>query len=171
MKKLSVFLLLTAIFSLHAEVIFFRSGKIMAAETSSTAPAMDRIDDKITFPELPQNRLYAVISVKLDSGRKISIFDYSLESSGKTYPCVAINFNGKKFNYTESEISGADKILQLLFIIEKLPQPAGSLKLKCNLPPLDGTYDLQVPFTGTGYQRLTSPTDIPAAGLIRKNSK
>jgi hypothetical protein len=171
MKKLSFLLLFAAALSLRADVLIFRSGRIVAAEISSTAPAGGDINDKYAFPDLPEQRLYAVVSVKLDAGRKISIFDYALESSGKTYPCVAINSDGTTFRHTQNSIPATDKIMQLLFIIDKRPlQKTELLKLKCNLPPY-GIYDLQVPFDNAGYQRLLLPAEIPAVGTFRKSSK
>lgn len=172
MKKLSILLLFAAVFSLRAEVLIFRSGRIVAAEISSTAPAGGDINDKYAFPELPAKRLYAVVSVILDAGRKISIFDYSLESAGKTYPCVAINNGGTFFKHTTDSIPATDKIIQLLFIIENRPlQKHESLKLKCNLLPPPDIYDLQVPFDNAGYQRLLLPAEIPAVGTFRDRSK
>ena len=171
MKKLLLFLLFAAVLSLRADVIYSRHGKIVAAEITSAIPYINGLDEKFAFPSLPERRLYAAVSIKLSAGRRISIFDYSLEAFGKTFPCVAIN-TGSYFESTDRTLPGTDRPIQLLFIIDKQQLNASeSLKFKCNLPPHNGTYDLLVDFSNLRNTQLTAPGSIPEAGLIGNSAK
>ena len=171
MKKILLLSLFAITASLSAGVIHFRSGQIIAAEISASSPKINQLDEKFAFPTLPKDRLYAVVSVKLDDARKISIFDYSLESFGATYPCIAINSSGS-FESSELTFSTPGKCIQLLFIIENQSMnKTESLKLKCNLPPTDGTYDLLIPFSYLGHRPFSSPGTIPANGLFESSAK
>lgn len=152
--------------SLHGAVLNFRSGTITAAEITATPVKISNLDPD-AFPALPDKRLFAVLSVKLHPGRKITIFDYSLESNGATYPCVAVN-TGRTFDSSEKTFSAA--AVQLLFIIEagNMP-PRGNMNIKCNLQPTDGTYDITVPFKNIGSKAPVRLKQIPENGLLEKN--
>ncbi len=151
--------------TVNGAVLNFRSGTIIAAEISAAEIKIRNLDP-VAFPALPEKRLCAVLSVKLAPGRKISIFDYSLESSGATYPCVAIN-TGRRFISSEKDFSPASA--QLLFILEERNMPAvETMNIKCNLPPTDGTYDIKVPFKYIRNQAPTRLDRIPASGLLEK---
>ena len=76
MKIRFTLIMLTAFAALmlSAETIKFRSGYVLAAELSTAKISVSGVlrDAPLT---IPQNPVYAVVSVKLDSGRSISIFD------------------------------------------------------------------------------------------------
>lgn len=169
MKKTLFFLTLLAAASIQAGTIRFRHGEIVAAEITAADVRIGNFD-RHAFPALPNNRMYAVLSVKLDANRKISIFDFMLEAFGATSPCVAIN-PGSGFRYTTDTISGRRQV-QLLFILEKRSlQNREILKLKCALSPHDGSYDVNVPFRDRGTAQPTTPDAIPAAGSFEDNGK
>ena len=173
MKKLSflaaVLLAVTAAAPVRAGVLRFRSGEILAAElTSSDVTVRDL--NPAAFPALPSQRLCAVLSIRLDYGRKISIFDYSLTVQGVACPCVAIN-DGSGFVSTERDFSDTG-VLQLLFILDaRTPPRSGPLTLKCNLPPTTGVYDRGVPFRGLGRSKPTPPDRIPASGAMEQTDR
>ena len=142
----------------------FRSGEIVAAELTRTAPYIRDLDP-LAFPALPKDRVYAVLSVRPDAGRPLSIFDYSLEDRDVVHPCVALN-TGSGFVSTDRNVSGAP-IVQLLFILDAGNARGDvSLTLKCNLPPANGIYDLKVPFRRMGFAAPTLPSRIPAEGMM-----
>ena len=162
-----IFLLLAA--SLNAGVIRFRSGKIIAAEITGANVKIDNFDPH-AFPAMPENRMYAVLSVKLDKGRAISIFDYSLEAFGTTCPCVAVN-SGSGFRYTVNTLDGISSA-QLLFVLDRRSiGKTESIKIKCNLPPTDGTYDLSVPFENRNYNAPSGLNELPASGVFGAQTK
>ncbi len=166
MKKLLIFSLILCcgfLCTLHGAVLNFRSGTVTAAEITDAAVNLRGLDTD-AFPALPEKRSYAVLSVKLAPGRKISIFDYSLETRGMTYPCVAIN-TGSSFQSSEKNFSG--NTVQLLFILEagKMSE-VEKMNIKCNLPPTDGTYDITVPFKYIGKKTPVRANAVPADGLL-----
>lgn len=166
MKKTFIAILTTFMalqLPLYGDILHFRSGEIVAAEISENAPDIRNLNTD-AFPTLPEKRIYAVLSIKLSPGRQISIFDYSLESRGVTYPCVAISTGG---NFVSSEKNFSGDILQLLFILESRRMPhREDMNIKCNLPPTDGTYDIIVPFKNIGHRSLVRASRIPEKGLL-----
>ena len=149
--------------SLQGAVLNSRSGTVTAAEITNAAVNISNLDTD-AFPALPAKRIYAVLSVKLFPGRKISIFDYSLETRGVTYPCVAIS-TGSSFQSSEKSFSG--NTVQLLFILEAANMSdVEKMNIKCNLPPTDGTYDITVPFKYIGRKTPVRANAVPADGLL-----
>jgi len=69
---LSIFFIIGFICSLHAAKLRFRSGNILAAELSSATPSINNFN-KDAFPNLPEQKVCAVITIQLDKSRKISI--------------------------------------------------------------------------------------------------
>ena len=150
----------------YGAVLDFRSGTITAAEITSAPIKIHNLDPD-AFPNLPEQKLFAILSIKLSPNRKITIFDYSLESRGSTYPCVAVNTD-RSFKSSEKDFAGDS--IQLLFIIEARNMPQWeNITLKCNLPPTDGTYDITVPFKYLGYKSPAGLQRIPEIGLLEKH--
>lgn len=171
--KLSLlFFILSAAVVLPAETVRFRSGVLLAAQlTKRTIPVAGAKAD--AFPPPPANKIYAIVSLKLDPVRKISIFDYSLEAYGRVFPCIAIN-QKNRFEYITHSIM-SDKPLQLLFILDAVQtglQKSEKLKLKSNFPPA-GVYDTDVVFQMLGSGAPAALTRVPAAGMFKSgaNSK
>ena len=139
----------------------FRSGEILGAELTSATVTIRELDPA-DFPALPGKRLYAALSFRPDPGRPVSIFDYSLEDRNVVYPCVALN-SGAGFIHTDRSVTGS-RVVQLLFVLDAQTPPAGPLRLKCNLPPANGIYDLFVPFRNLGGNYPTAPSALPENG-------
>ena len=166
---LLILILVSAMLTAEGAAWRFRSGEIVAAEVTRTAPAIRDLDPP-AFPALPKNRVYAVISVRPDAGRPLSIFDYSLEDRGVVFPCVALN-SGSGFVSTDRNVSGAP-LVQLVFILDAASvQDDAVLTLKCNLPPTNGIYDLKVPFRWVGFAEPTRPSRIPPEGMMGSPSR
>ena len=162
---LSTLFIIGSIGSLHAAKLRFRSGDILAAELSSRTVAVSNLN-KDAFPNLPEQKIYAVITVQLDKSRKISIFDYTLNAPGGDYPCVAFA-KSSKFEYGVEAVENSGKPLQLLFILDgrfsgKSQQE--KLLLKCNLPPTGQTYETEIIFKKVNV--CTPLRSIPASGRM-----
>jgi hypothetical protein len=102
----------------------FRSGYIMSTEITTKTIKVSNLQKVwgprvLSIPDLG----YAVVDVKLDSGRGISIYDYKLYQNGKGYKCIAITENDEPFDAENWEIktSKSSSIYRLLFAV---PMPA-----------------------------------------------
>ena len=162
---LSIFFIIGFICSLHAAKLRFRSGNILAAELSSATPSINNFN-KDAFPNLPEQKVCAVITIQLDKSRKISIFDYTLNAPGGDYPCVAFAKNSD-FEYGVEAVENSGKPIQLLFILDgrfsgKSPQE--KLLFKCNLPPAGKTYETEIIFKKVNS--CTPLYSIPASGRM-----
>ncbi len=172
MKIRFTLIMLTAFAALmlSAETIKFRSGYVLAAELSTAKISVSGVlrDAPLT---IPQNPVYAVVSIKLDSGRSISIFDYALDAFGNEVPCVAIR-TGKNFLFTTDTITSSN-VIQLLFItsmdiVGKLVKT--ELTLKSKLPP-NKIYSTVIPFTMIKNKAVKAPGAIPAQGAFELNGE
>ena len=169
--KSSLFILAAAVLAstiqLHAETIRFRAGNVLAAELTSRKINISRIPAELPLV-IPAKPMYAVVTVKLDRFRSISIFDYTLVASGTEFPCVAIN-SGSGFVHTDAPVS--EETVQLLFITDALTSGKAKLEthvLKCKLAPGKDIFDVKVHFSFIGSNATKSPATIPAEGIIEK---
>jgi len=137
-----------------AEALYFRSGMILRAETSQNKPyGFKRLADD----EAPENPLYAAITVKLDEGRKISIFDYSLRIGRRRYKCAAVRDNTSKTLTVVSD-GGKKRRCTLLFELDAAAvKKGGAAKLVCNAP---GGGETVIKFIARGDRRFTPDASI-----------
>ena len=167
--KLRYALILLSIFStvvLFAEPIKFRSGYVLAAELSTAKISVSGVHRDAPL-NIPSNPVYAVVSVKLDTGRAISIFDYTLDAFGHEIPCSAIRTD-KKFIFTPDTVTSKD-VIQLLFItstsyVGKLASEELTLKSKC--PPDKAMFSTAIPFTMLNSKAVSAISAVPAAGTF-----
>jgi hypothetical protein len=106
----------------------FHSGTVLCAEL---LPENQEIPVKVinVSPFEPASKVtsdaaYASVLVKLDSGRSISVYDYSLLNSRKTeFKCIGVREGENVFDANKWELAntGSDKLYTLLFKVE-LPQ-------------------------------------------------
>ena len=163
-------LLFAAIFfslTLSADTLRFRSGQVLGAELTTRKIAVANINPDAP-PVIPAQPVYAVVTVKPDDFRAISVFDYTLELVGQEFACVAIN-TGKRFEFTDAPIYNTG-IIQLLFIADgrsagKLP--VEYLVLKSKLPPHSKVYDCKIPFTNLGNQAAKAPSAFDLKGTFQ----
>lgn len=156
-----------AAFTLPAETIQFRSGKVLAAELSTAKITVSNVHPDLPL-KIPAEPIYAVVSVKLDDGRSISIFDYTLNAFGSEISCAAIR-TGKNFNFTIDPVS-SDGVIQLLFIADKTyvgKLADNVLTLKSKLPPANDIYSTEIPFSVIGNKAVMSIKAVPAAGSFK----
>ena len=157
-------------FNLCGETLRFRSGKVLHAELTAAKIKISKINPDAP-PAIPATPVYAVVSVKLDDLRAVSVFDYVLTSYGKEFPCVAIRTQNS-FDFADLPVSGS-KTIQLLFaadglLVGKLPQE--TLILKSKLPPAN-LHDCKIVFTNIGKNSPAAISAVSAEGSFKTAEK
>ena len=161
-------LLLIGATTLSAATIPFRGGEILAAELSTAAPKIEHLD-KFDFDFPFENKCYALVTVKLSTGRNLSTYDYSLELFGRSYPCVAVRTGDGGFDADRWEIReiAPGARMGMLFIIDGNAVGKGTtekIELKCNAP---GTYPaVMLPFSNLRTRAFTTAGRIPDSGAF-----
>ena len=167
--KYRLLILVTTLFAaslLKAEPIIFRSGKVLAAELSTSTIKVTKVNPMAPL-SIPETPIYAVVSIKLDAERSVSIFDYSLEVFGKEINCAAIRTR-RDFEFTTENISQSSP-LQLLFIADSKfvgKLASEKLTLKSRLTPANEVYAVEIPFTVIGKKTPMSLDNIPHEGTF-----
>jgi len=104
--------------------IFFRAGKIVGTELQKKELEILNISPYEKSAGSKDGAVYAVVSVLLDKGRSIGIYDYSLkDQKNQDFPCIAIRKGSSDFdasNWNISTTSSRD-IYSLLFKVN-LPE-------------------------------------------------
>ena len=181
-KICSVIILLltaTALFSEEADTekkkersLRFHSGTILSAELLPENPAIPVKIINIS-PFEPASRVtsdvaYASVVVKLDPGRSLSVYDYSLVNKAKTkFKCIGVREGEEPFDAQKWELAktSPDKMYTLLFKVE-LPHPDDKCEywlhfnLSKNIPE-----NILLPFIKIN-RPLTSTAKIPDGGTI-----
>lgn len=150
-----------------AEMQRFRSGELLCAELADSLPFI-RNRAAADFSDLPDKKIYAALTLTLDAGRKISIYDYSLKAFGVSYRCVALrngdnSVDGSRF---ESPTSGGKSRCTLYFVLNAREVGLGEtekIELVCNVPPASKQI---VIFANRGSRGFTSPGNIPDSGMM-----
>lgn len=159
---------LTLLPRLSAETLRFRSGEILCAELSKTMPfIMNRSEADLTG--LPEKLIYAALTVSLDPGRRISIYDYSLKVSGTKYRCIALRSGDNTIDGAKYECSGGGRNARCTLFFALNAREAGiggseRLRLVCNAVP--GVHELPVVFVNRGSDKFTEGRDIPDSGMM-----
>lgn len=143
---------------ISAGVVFFRSGRVLCAEISSARPYGFK---RLCASEPPKRGVYAAVTIKLDRGRKIGIFDYSLRVKGKSYDCAAIRNNST--NDLTDVTDGGEKLrCTLFFEIDASAQSGdGKALLVCNAP---GGGETAIKLVDRDDRRFTPDSRIPEPG-------
>ena len=157
--------------AVSAETVRFRSGEILAAELSKEKPEGVRNADKLDLSELPDRRVYAALTVALDPGRKISIYDYSIKAFGVVSRCIALRNGSNSIDGSRYETGGSDRENRctLYFVLNAREVGIGSrekLTLVCNVPPVQ---ELAVTFVNRGSKAFTPPRSIPDSGAMTED--
>ena len=142
-------------FAYAAEAIYFRSGMILCAETSQLKPNGYK---HLSTAATPKKPVYAAITVKLDEGRKIGIFDYSLRIGKKLYLCAAVRDNSSKSIAITAD-GGKKRRCTLFFELDAaVVKKGGAARLVCNAP---GGGEVVIRFSARGKRRFTPDSSIP----------
>jgi hypothetical protein len=141
------------------KTIFCRSGKILIAKITPNAPDIINISKYAPPSKITQNVAYATITMTLDKGRTIGIYDYVLKNkNNKKFPCIALKINKGPFDAKNWRIEQTNPLKRytMLFKIE-MPQNTSTLDLHFNLP-IGKTKDIPVKFART---RPLTPSKTP----------
>ena len=139
----------------YADAVFFRSGLVLRAEVSSIKPNGFK---RLCASAPPRPAAYAAVTVKLDKGRKIGIFDYSLRAGGKTYECAMLR-NNETRNQSDVFDGGERRRCTLFFEIDdSAAQNPGKARLICNAP---GRGEVELAVTDRGDRSFTPNARIP----------
>lgn len=116
-----------------APPVRFRLGWLISSEISSQ-PVTVLNQVPYAFEEPSRNKAYAIVSVKLDSGRTLSIYDFSLVVNEKKYACVALRTGIGDFNAAnwQTQDTSPKDIYSMLFIVD-YPDLEYAKDIKLNL--------------------------------------
>ena len=173
MKLLSVLAVALTAAMLCADTIPFRSGTVLAAEISTGKPAFDNFSEA-KFLKNYQNPAYAAVVIKLHPERKLSVCDYTLETMGISFDCVAIRSNDGNFDM-DTAVKNADPYTKytLLFLMDSQwakPNAVNEFTLRSVAGP-ENRSTILLPFTHKRDQQFTRPSQIPANGAMPKAKK
>ena len=159
-----------------ARTMRFHSGTILSAELLPENPAFPVTVTNVSpfepASKVTSNPAYASVVVKLDPGRSISVYDYSLVNNMKTdFKCIGVRegedvFDAEKWEF---ENTNPDKLYTLLFKVELPPENGKSeyamhFNLNKNTPE-----DVLIPFVKID-RPFTPASKIPADGIIVSDS-
>lgn len=148
----------------------FRSGWIMAAETSKDAPKINHLD-KYFAKSLPGSIAYAAIVVRLDPKRKLTVYDYVLKKDGRSFPCIALGEAHSDYD-ARREISDAieGRLYAMLFAVDAsvLSSEAYTTFTLCYQLSNAGQTDLELRFVNRDRE-LTKISLTPEQGSLRFN--
>ncbi len=148
-----------------AATVDFRSGTVLAAEITASAPKVSGLN--VEFP----NPVYARIVFKLHPERKISIHDYALNAYGRNFKAVAIARNNEAWTVDGSAFDNnrdTDRF-SLLFALD------GSVIGKRNIEELEITprpesngRSVAVKFKNLKSGSFSSAGSVPGSGSVVK---
>jgi hypothetical protein len=171
-KHLLYLVIISLIFTAtgHAAKRRFRLGEILCAQMSKRMISVANWN-KLAFPANYNSKAYAVVVVKLDKGRSLSIYDYCLKQGYDKYPCVAIRKGDGRFDATNWKIDNAssDTLYSMLFIVN-IPGYSSSSKLDYTLfynLNNSGMIKTVLNFKNLYYSSFTAVNSIPQAGLLQ----
>jgi len=110
-----LFLFLGTLSAFPKELPRIRAGVVSSAEFTSEKPSVEN-NSPVSQQSSPA---WAILTVTLDSGRALSIFDYTLRKDGEEFKCLDLaegdnSFKGTMRNYRSSE---AGKKCRLIFAV------------------------------------------------------
>ncbi len=140
----------------------FRIGTIIDAGITTEEIKVDNSDKLL--PLKFNNKAYAVVRVRLDSGRSLSTHDFSMIHNYKPYKCIAIRLLNGSFNAAKRIFppSKEPKIYDMLFVLS-VPNFNSSIEYKCTLHynlSTSGLTDVDVKFKNFNH----GPIHLKTAG-------
>lgn len=147
--------------------IRFRSGWIVAAEQSTSSPKIINISKYEPPSRITADVAYVALVMRLDEGRKLSIYDYVLKRGPSEYHCIALRENDGDFDSSKWLIENTNpkKTYTMLFKIQTAPFGQSSdLDLKFNLISPAGEY-LRIKINNLRAAKFTNPNKIPEDGI------
>lgn len=162
-------------FSKSKTSMSFHSGTILSAELCKYNFKKIIITNPIKTREIdtPENLAFAAVTVTVDDGRSIGVYDYVLKNSkGQEFPCIALRSNDGAFDGSPSTLEikniAENERITLLFVV-KMPSgfetPVYYLKFKLYD---DKQEPKPLEFKYIGDNEFTLPTTIPQEGVLLK---
>lgn len=161
----SLFLIVQA----DASALRFRLGWVLCAQMSRQEVKIAKWN-KLAFTNNYTSKVYAVVTVRMDKKRTLSIHDFSLVQGFDKFPCVAIREGSGDFVYQNKELkTSPDKLYSMLFMLE-IPDFKDDKKLEYKLAynlfkTEDG--DLTLEFKNLGSGSFTPVDKIPVRGCFK----
>lgn len=152
-----------------AEPLRCRIGWLVSEEISTQQPSGNIQIDPMAYPEKYANKAYAIVALKLDPERGLSIYDFSLRYNGRRFPCVALRKGSSDFDTAQWSLNQTvpEELFSLLFILDYPDlSNAGSeitLELLYNLSNNPSPLTMEIKFKNLGSNSFTSVADILAA--------
>jgi hypothetical protein len=150
----------------------FRYGTVLAAQMSKRMVAVSNLNsyDTSVLKHI-DSKIYAEVVVRLDKGRSLSVFDFSLKKNSSIYSCIAIREGNGDFNATKKTLTAADdKLYTLLFIVD-IPEYSSSSELyytlRFNLSN-SGMVDTPLHFQNLYYSSFSGLDSIGKNGILLK---
>ena len=100
----------------------FRTGTVLSAQLTNVKIKVTGLSKHAPPPDIAESDIaYAVVTVKLDKDRSLTIYDYELADGLATYPCWAISFNGGDFDAGKWEYpkTTTEETFSLLFLVKR----------------------------------------------------
>ena len=147
----------------------FCLGWIVSAEISSKSVSVWN-QNPYAFSNKFKDKAYAVVGVKLDRDRTLSIYDFSLVVDDTKFPCVALrkgisDFDASNWQYQDTV---AEEVYSMLFIVE-YPDLYSARKIKLKLMynlAKSSVLEYLIPFKNLNYGDFTPATNIPSEGIL-----
>lgn len=154
----------------HAATRRFRLGKIVCAQISKRMVSVLNLDT-LALPSNYSSKIYAIVVVKLDKGRSLSIYDYSLKQGIDTFPCIAIRAGNGIFDASKWKFKSTspDTLYSMLFILN-IPGYSSTAKLDYTLfynLSNSGMVKTLLNFQNLYYSSFTAVNSIPQTGLLQ----
>ena len=149
----------------------FYAGEILRAEVQPDNASMPITVSNVS-PHEPKSTIttdvgYALVTVKLDDGRSLGMYDYSLVNSGKrVFPCIALvdgadDYDGSKWEIKKTR---TNKKYTMLFKVQLPPNGPPEYDLRFNL--MKNMNDIPLPFINVKAQPFTDYKKIPMEGML-----
>ena len=149
----------------------FNMGDVVAAEFTSAAQELPGKENSPIIPAY-RNMRYAVVVLKMQNGRTVNQFDYSLTINGVKAACVAVSSNMASFICEpHNALADGKGYIRMLYIFDGArvrpgATVAGTLTLNY-AATADRLRSVRFNITNIGSKEFTNVNQIPAAGLLK----
>jgi hypothetical protein len=180
MKKYKFYLLSILLFSTFSSVLAeggptakrFYAGKILRAEVQPDNPEMPieikNISEYEQKSTITSDIAYAIVTVNLDNGRSLGLYDYSLVNKQKReFSCVAFSERENDYDRSEWEITKTrpSRKYSMLFKVQLPPIGEPQYNLRFNLIK-NKWKEIPLEFINVGANPFTKYKDIPPEGML-----
>jgi hypothetical protein len=168
---LALFVYSTAIYADNSTSKRFYGGVILRAEIRPDNPdapiVILNVNEFKPKSKVLTNLGYAIITVNMDSGRSLGLYDYTLIDGNKEFPIVAFLNKNREYDAGEWVIkkTKSNKKYSMLFKMPLLSTKNQTYKLRFKLLK-NKVKDLPIKFINLKSNPFTSLKKIPAEGMV-----